>query len=106
MNTRELPVVFSTDDHERVQRILADLRESANGSGTISVFLPVSMQVIVLLAHDGEIVSWCLMPAGDQLRAHALTALLRDVLSHELEIVCRDVKALADAAISRASQMA
>jgi hypothetical protein len=44
------------------------------------------------------------MPAGDQSRAHTLTGLLREVLSQEFEIVCRDVKALADAAISRASR--
>jgi hypothetical protein len=106
MNTHELPVTLSTDDHQRVDRILADLRETSDGSGTISVFLPVSRQVIVLLAQEGEIASWCLMPAVDQPRAHTLTALLRDVLSRELEMVCRDVKTLADAAIGRASQPA
>jgi hypothetical protein len=106
MNTRELPVAFGTDDDERVQTILAELRASADGSGTISVFLPVSRQVIVLLVHGGEIVSWCLMPARDQGRAHNLTVLLRHVLRREVDIVCRDVKALADAAIGRAARVA
>ena len=46
------------------------------------------------------------MPAKDQGRAHALTVLLKQVLRHELEIVVRDVKGLADAAIARASQAA
>jgi hypothetical protein len=62
--------------------------------------------VLVLLAQDGDIVSWCLLPAGDRGRAHKLMVLFKRVVTRELEIVCRDVKALADAAIDRASQAA
>jgi hypothetical protein len=106
MNTHGLPVELGAEDLQRVQRILADLREASDGSGTLSVFLPVPKQVIVLLVYGGEIVSWCLMPAKDQPRAHTLTSHLRGVLGRELEIVCEEVKSLADAAIRRASQIA
>jgi hypothetical protein len=106
MSNHEFPVVLTEDDQDRVERKLAELRESADGSGSISVFFPGARQVLLLLARDGDIVSWCLMPAGDEGRAHKLTVLLTQVLKRELQIVCRDVKALADAAIGRAAQAA
>lgn len=106
MSNHELALVLTADDQKRVERKLAELPESSDGSCTLSVFLPGSRQVIVILAQNGDIVSWCLMPAEDQERAHALTILLKHVLKCELEIVGRDVKALADAAIDRASQAA
>jgi hypothetical protein len=101
-----LPLVLTADDQQLVERKLAELPQSADGSSTLSVFLPGARQVIVLLARDGDIVSWCLMPAEDRARAHVLTVLLKHVLKCEHEIVCRNVKALADAAIDRASQTA
>ena len=106
MTNHELPLVLTADDQQRVERKLAELRESSDGSGTISVFFPGARQVLMLLAQDGDIVSWCLMPARDQRRAHKLTVSLKRVIRRELEIVCRDVKAVADAAIGRASQAA
>jgi hypothetical protein len=106
MSNHEFPVVLSGDDQNRVESKLAELQENSGGTGSISVFLPGARQVMMLLAQNGDIVSWCLMPAPDQGRAHKLTVLLKHVLGREVEIVCRDVKALADAAIGRASRMA
>ncbi|MDB5866599.1 MAG: hypothetical protein JWO70_4405 [Betaproteobacteria bacterium] len=106
MSSHEFPVVLTDDDHKRVERKLAELRESDDGSGSISVFFPGARQVLMLLARDGDIVSWCLMPARDEGRAHKLTVLLTQVLRRELGFVCRDVKALADAAIGRAARAA
>jgi hypothetical protein len=104
MSNPALPLVLSADDEYRIERELAELRESSDGSGAISLFFPDAKQVLVLLAQDGDIVSWCQMPAGDRGRAHRLMELFKRVAARELEIVCRDVKALADAAIDRASQ--
>lgn len=104
MTNHELPFVLTADDQQLIERKLAELPQSADGNCTLSVFLSDARQVIVLLAQDGEIVSWCLMPAEDRRRAHALTVLLKHALKCEHEIVCRDVKAQADAAIGRASQ--
>jgi hypothetical protein len=106
MRTHELPIVFTADDHNRVDRKLAELQEKSGGNGSLSVFLPGTRQVIMLVARDGDIASWCLMPARDQGRAHKLTVLLKHLLGHESEIVSREVKDLADAAIGRASQAA
>jgi hypothetical protein len=106
MSNPELPIVLSADDEYLIERKLAELRNCANGSGTISLFFPDARQVLVLLAQDGDIISWCLMPAGDQGRAHRLTVLFDRVVIRELQIVCRDVEALADAAINRASESA
>jgi hypothetical protein len=106
MTSHELPLVLTADDQQLIERKLAELPQSADGSCTLSVFLPGARQVIVLLAQDGDIVSWCLMPAEDGGRAHALTVVLKHVLKCEHEIVCRDVKAFADAAIDRVSQTA
>ncbi|MDB5927989.1 MAG: hypothetical protein JWN13_6925 [Betaproteobacteria bacterium] len=106
MNSHELPAALSGHDRKRIEKQVADLRQSANGSGTISVFLPTTRQVIILVARDGDVVSWCLMPARDQGSAHKLKALLEHVLKRELESACRDVKAIADAAIGRASRIA
>jgi hypothetical protein len=106
MSTHELPVVLTVDDQKRVERELVELRERSDGSGSISVFFPAAKQVLVLLAQEGDIVSWCLVPARDQGRAHKLTVLFTQVLRRELQMVCRDVKAVADAAIGRALQAA
>jgi hypothetical protein len=106
MSNPALPLVLSADDEHLVERELAELRESSDGTGTISLFFPDARQVLVLIAQDGDIVSWCLMPAGDQERAYRLTVLFKRVVRRELEIVCRDVKALAEAAIDRASGVA
>jgi hypothetical protein len=104
MTSQELPLVLTADDQQLIERKLADLPQSADGTCVLSVFLSGARQVIVLLAQDGDIVSWCLMPADNRGRAQAVTVLLKHVLECEHEIVCRDVKALADAAIGRASQ--
>jgi hypothetical protein len=106
MSNHELPFVLTADDESRVERKLAELPESFGGTTTISMFLPGASKVLVLLTQDGGIVSWCLMPARDQGRAHELTVLMKQILTRELEIASRDVKALADAAIGRASQTA
>jgi hypothetical protein len=106
MSNPALPLVLSADDEYLIERELAELRESSDGTGAISLFFPDARQVLVLLAQDGDIVSWCQMPAGDRGRAHRLMELFKRVVARELEIVCRDVKALADAAIDRASQAA
>ena len=106
MNSYELPVSLTAQDRQRIETHVADLRQSVKGSGTISVFLPGARQVFILLAQDGDIVSWCLMPARDQGCAHKLKVLMEHVLRRELESACRDVKALADAVIGRASRVA
>jgi hypothetical protein len=103
MNNHELPAVLTADEQNWVEKKLAALPESSDGPVTLSLFLPEASQVILILAENGDIISWCLMPARDEERAHALTVLLKQVLRHEHEIVSRDVKALADAAIARAS---
>jgi hypothetical protein len=106
MSNHELPLVLTAEDQKRFEMKLAELPESSAWSGVLSVYLPGLRQVIVLLAQDSDIVSWCLMPARDEGHAHELTVLLNPVLRRELEIVCGDAKALADAAICRASQAA
>jgi hypothetical protein len=70
------------------------------------LFLPDARRLIIVVAHEGEIISWCLMPAMNQRRAQELTVSMARVLRRELESVCRDVKALADATIGRASRIA
>ena len=106
MSNPALPLVLSGEDEYLIERELADLRENSDGTGAISLFFPDARQVLVLLAQDGDIVSWCQMPAGDRERAHKLMDLFKRVVAREMEIVCRDVKTLADAAIDRASQAA
>ena len=106
MSNPALPLVLSGEDEYLIERELAALRENCDGTGAISLFFPDARQVLVLVAQDGDIVSWCQMPAGDRGRAHKLTELFKRVVTREIEIVCRDVKALADAAIDRASQAA
>jgi hypothetical protein len=106
MSNHDLPVSLTADDQNRIERELAELPESSAGARAISVFLPGARQVLMLRTEDGDIVSWCLMPARDQGRAHELTVLLHHVLSREHDIVRRDVETLADAAIARASQAA
>jgi hypothetical protein len=106
MSNHELPVVLTANDQNQVERKLAELPQSPDGTGTLSVFLPDAGQVLVLLTQDADIVSWCLMHASDQRRAHELTVVLTHVLRREHEVVCGDAKALADAAIGRASRAA
>ena len=106
MSSHEVPVVLTDEDHKRVERKLAELRETDEGSGSISVFFPIARQVLMLLARCGAIVSWCLIPARDEGRAHKFTGLLTQVLRCEVGSVYRDGKALADAAIGRAAQAA
>jgi hypothetical protein len=103
MNSDELPVVLTADDQQLIERKLAELPEGPDGIGGVTVFLPRAGQVLVLFTLNGDIASWCLMPARDQDRARALAARMTDVYRHELEIAGRDVKAIADAAISRAA---
>jgi hypothetical protein len=106
MNSDELPVVLTADDQQLIERKLAELPEGRDGIGGVTVFLPRAGQVLVLFTLNGDIASWCLMPAGDQDRARALAARMTDVYRHELETAGRDVKAIADAAITRASRAA
>jgi hypothetical protein len=106
MNSDELPVVLTADDQQLIERKLAELPEDRDGIGGVTVFLPRAGQVLVLFTLNGDIASWCLMPAGDQDRARALAARMTDVYRHELETAGRDVKAIADAAITRASRAA
>jgi hypothetical protein len=106
MSNHDFRDVLTADDRNRIERQLAELPESSDRIRTISVFLPGASQVLMLLTEDEDIVSWCLMPARDQGHAHELTVLLHGVLRRQVEIVCRDVKTLADAAIGRASRAA
>ena len=103
MMNHELAAVLTAEDKNRIERKLAELPGTSDGPTVISAFLPATSQVINVLAQDGDVVSWCLMPARDQGRANALTVLLKHVFRHELEIVTHEVKELADAAIARAS---
>jgi hypothetical protein len=106
MNSSELPVVLTADDQHLIERKLAELPEGSDGIGDMAVFLPRAGQVLVLFTLNGDIASWCLMPATDQDHARALAARMTEVHRHELVITRLYVKAFADAAIDRASKAA
>ena len=59
MNDHDLPAILSPDDRKRIERKLAGEPQSGDGPVTISVFLPGARQVILILAQDGVIISWC-----------------------------------------------
>jgi hypothetical protein len=104
MNSNELPVVLTADDEDLIERKLAELPEGPDGIGGVTVFLPRAGQVLVLFTLNGDIASWCLMPARDRDRALALAAQIAEVHRQDLEVACRDVKSIAEAAIDRASR--
>jgi hypothetical protein len=106
MNSAELPVVLTADDQHLIERKLADLAETPDAIGGMAVFLPRAEQVLVLFTVNGEIASWCLMPARDRDHAFALAARITEVHRKELEVAWGDVKSTADAAIGRASKAA
>jgi hypothetical protein len=106
MNSAELPVVLSADDRHLIESKLADLADSPDAIGGMTVFLLGAEQVLVLFTVNGEIANWCLMPARDRDHAFALAARITEVHKKELEVVWGDVKATADAAIGRASRAA
>lgn len=106
MSNHSLPVVFTASDQKEIETKLRELQEDAGGSCTVSVFLHDANQLLVLLVREQHIVSWCLMHARDKERAHALAAVLDEVLKREHDVVCSDVAALTNAAIAHASQAA
>jgi len=103
MNIDELPVALSADDQGTIQRKLTEIPEDTDGIGGMTVFLPLVGQMLVLVTLNGEIASWCLMPARERDRARALAAQMIDLHKRELEIAWNDVKSIADNAIARAS---
>ena len=105
MSDHDWRVVLTADDQNRIERELAELPGRSDATRTNSVFLPGASQVLTLHTEDGDIVSWYLIPARDQGRAHELAVLSHDVLS-QLGLASRDVRTPADAAIGRASQAA
>ena len=105
MHGQDLPVALTPADRQHIERRLADVRERG-GTGTIGVFSAGTRQVVIFAVRDGEIGGWCLMPARDQRRAHELEVLMDHFLKRELDITCRNVKALADAVINRAAKAA
>jgi hypothetical protein len=104
MNSSELPVVLTADDQRLIERELAELAASPDTIGGMTVFLPRAGQVLVLFAMNGEIASWCLMPARDRDHGFALAAQITEIHRKELEVAWSDVKVTADAAIARASR--
>jgi hypothetical protein len=103
MNIDDLPVALTADDQGVIQRKLSEIAENADEIGGITVFMPLVGQVLVLVTFNGEIASWCLMPARDRDRARALAVEITNLQGRELEMALNDVKSIADAAIARAS---
>jgi hypothetical protein len=104
MTAEELPIDLRAEDRVQVASELAEMREHDKVNGALALYLSDAKQLLMIVLRDGDIVSWCLMPARDHNGAQALATRLKRILAHEVESIWRDVKELADVAIGRASR--